>query len=522
MEHPAHRGRTPIRRKVPPPSRPSPTRVLPFARKPLHRDLLAGKGRILVASNRLPVVAKRDGGSEWSVEPASGGLVTALDPVMRERAGVWLGWPGTSEMGQEEMERALSTLPREPAAELRVVEMEGELHRRFYEGFSNQLLWPVLHGLGFLSTSEPGDWESYREVNRRFARALADLAREGDLIWIQDYHLMLVAQELRELGVENDLAFFLHTPFPRLPEWKAVPQYRELIRSLLRYDVVGFQTLRDEANFMEVAVAMGLRIDEAESGNERPGGRGCRTGSFPVSIDFQEFDEKARSEEVRQRADHLRRELGERQLLLGVDRLDYTKGLPQKLVGFDRALHRFPELRGRVVLRQLVVPSRTGIPAYADTKAEIEELVRRINAEWGSEDWTPVEYRYGRWDRTELLAHYRIADVALVTPLTDGMNLVAKEYCVANQGSGVLILSAFAGAAGTLGHSALLVHPRSPEGVAHAIQQACAMPAAERSARMQTARQSIRKADIQGWAENFLSAGNGSAPRPLFPRHGAS
>ena len=512
MEPPARGGRTPTRRKVPPSPRTSPTRVRPFAREPLQRDLLAGKGRLLVASNRLPVVAKRNGASGWSVEPASGGLATALHPVMKERRGIWLGWPGTSGMGQAEMEKALPSAPGSRGAELRVVEVEEGLHQRFYEGFSNQVLWPVLHGLGFLSVSDPGDWESYREVNRRFASALAKVAREGDLIWVQDYHLMLVAEELQALRVGNDVAFFLHTPFPRLPDWKAVPQYRELIRGLLRYDVVGFQTPRDEANFVEVAGSIGVRIGDAAPGDGRAGARRCRTGSFPISIDFREFYEGSRSKEVLQRADRLRRELGERRLLLGVDRLDYTKGLPQKLRAFDRALHLFPELRGSTVLRQLVVPSRDGIPAYADTRSEIEELVRRINAEWGSEDWTPVEYRYGRWDRKELLAHYRIADVALVTPLNDGMNLVAKEYCVANQGTGVLILSAFAGAAGALGHSALLVHPRSPEGVAHAIQQACTMPAAERSARMRGACQTVRTGNVHRWVERFLDAGSGSVP----------
>ncbi len=465
--------------------------------------------RLVVASNRLPVVLTPKPGKGWSVEPAAGGLVTAMEPAMRRGGGVWVGWSGAPAVGQPELQRALGSELGERPYGMRAVRVEEAVHRRFYEGFSNQVLWPVLHGLPPSPAVDSLEWESYREVNRRFARALARIAGPNDLLWVHDYHLMLVADELRSLGMENRIVFFLHTPFPRLLELEKAPHHEALVRGLLSYDLVGFQTPRHESNFLEVVDAIGDRGVKGHrwaSPKDRPERRRGRSGHFPISIDFEEFAEGAASSQVVERSTHLRRELNGRTLVLGVDRLDYTKGLPEKLHGFDRALHRFPELRGKVVLRQLVVPSREAVPAYVETKARVEELVSKINGEWGDGGWTPVDYRYERWEREELLAHYRIADAALVTPVNDGMNLVAKEFCAANGGSGVLILSAFAGAAGQLGHSALLVNPRDPESLAQAIRRACAMPAEERDARMTAARRSVRVSNVHRWVSSFLEA----------------
>ncbi len=464
----------------------------------------------MVASNRLPVILKREADATWSVEPAAGGLVTAMEPAMRRRGGIWVGWSGSPEVGQRELERALGSELEERPYEMRAVGVEEVVHRRFYEGFSNQVLWPVLHGFPPSSATDSHDWESYRDVNRRFARVLARVAGPTDLLWVHDYHLMLVAEELRALGMEGRIAFFLHTPFPRLPELKKAPHHQALVRGLLSYDLVGFQTPRHESNFLEAVDAIGVRAVEGNRWappEAPPARRRGRSGHFPISIDFDEFAKGAESPRVLDRSTRLLRELDGRALILGVDRLDYTKGLPEKLHGFNRALRRFPELRGNVVLRQLVVPSREAVPAYAETKARIEALVSEINRQWGGEAWTPVDYRYERWEREELLAHYRIADAALVTPVNDGMNLVAKEFCAANAGSGVLILSAFAGAAGDLGHSALLVDPGDGEGLAHAIGTACAMPRAERTSRMTTARRSVRHRDVHRWVSGFLEAG---------------
>jgi alpha,alpha-trehalose-phosphate synthase [UDP-forming] len=477
------------------------------------------EGRLVVASNRLPVVLKSgDESRRWCVEPAAGGLVTALEPVMRRRGGVWVGWSGAPDVGQKELDRAMAPHRRRRNYRLAAVDVAPGLHRRFYEGFSNRVLWPVFHGFALDGEADPRDWESYWEVNRRFARVLAGTVLPTDHIWVHDYHLMLVASELRALGVDNPVSFFLHIPFPRIALLERIPWYRDIVKGLLDHDLVGFQMPRDESNFVDAAgqVAGHLLREcgwELPPGTAaKPGRRGPATGSFPISIDAWEFQEHAAAPDVSARAAHLLEELGGRKLILGVDRLDYTKGIPEKLRGFARALETFPGLRGKVVLRQLVVPSRDRVPAYARKKAEIERLVQEINEEWGRDGWTPVDYRYRRWTREELLAHYRVADAALVTPLNDGMNLVAKEYAVVNQGNGVLILSAFAGAAAQLGHSALLVNPSDPDGVAHAVCDALSMPQGERGARMSSARRTVCNRDVHRWVADFLEAADSATP----------
>jgi alpha,alpha-trehalose-phosphate synthase [UDP-forming] len=473
-----------------------------------------GGGRLVIASNRLPVVLSQQSNGEWETSPASGGLVTALDPVMRRRSGLWVGWSGAVDVGQAELRAALNpgTLPYE----LRALELSREERDRFYRGFANQVLWPLFHGFTDRCNPDPRFWETYRTVNRRFAAALSEARRWDDLIWVHDYHLMLVAEYLRELGVDNRLAFFLHIPFPRPEQLERLPWHREIVRGLLHYDLVGFQAPRDRANFLE---AVRRFLPEALPGSAEEGEPSLatsviRSGAFPISIDFDEFAREGSRPEVEREAERIRRSLGDRTLVLGVDRLDYTKGIPEKLRGFRLALQRFPELRGSIVLKQLVVPSRERITAYAETKAAIEALVQDINDAWADEesDWTPVHYRYGMWNRTELLAHYRAADVALVTPLNDGMNLVAKEFCAVNRGDGVLILSAFAGAAADLGYGGLLVNPAAPEAVARAIHAAFQMPETERKERMTAAREAVRANHVHQWVRRFLEEGARAGP----------
>ncbi len=499
----------------------------------------AGGGRLLLASNRLPVTLHREvpleagEGGRWRVEAASGGLVTALAPVMKRRGGVWVGWPGAPDLDDEALQRALHGASRRPAHPLRAVPLQADEQQRFYEGYSNEVLWPRFHGLADGlpdgNALREGDWESYRRVNRRFASTLARLVRWDDRIWVHDYHLLLVARELRALGLRQPVDFFLHTPFPPPSELALIPQHRALMEGMLSYDLIGFQTDRDEENFHEA-------VRRFMGGNREPGSRAgsrkgpldtvarVRTGVFPISVDFEEFRGGAARVGVRERARELRAELDGRKLILGVDRLDYTKGIPEKLAAFDAALRRFPAVRGRVVLRQLVVPSREGVRAYRDTRQRIESRVREMNQKWGGNGHTPVDYRFGHWARDELLAQYRAADVALVTPLRDGMNLVAKEYCASNRGDGVLILSAFAGASMELRKSALLVNPSEPEAVAGAIHAALSMDVEERRSRMASANAHLRSRDVHHWVRSFIGAELGGAmaawpdPSRLLPR----
>ena len=460
-----------------------------------------------MASNRLPL--RLTGGAEdgWSCSPATGGLVTALEPVLRRRGGTWVGWPGCPDAGQEALAQAAPALVGGAPYGLRAVSLNREEEHCFYQGFSNQVLWPLLHGFSALCDPDPEYWRSYREVNRRFAERLAEVAGGGGTVWVHDYHLMLVARELRELGVDGPLSFFLHTPFPPGELLESVSCGHALVEGLLHYDLVGFQTEQDQAHFVDAVRRIHPEaLSEAGGGVELTfGDRRVRTGAFPISIDFKEFFGAAHNPVVMGMAWDLRRRLGDRSLLLGVDRLDYSKGIPQKLRGFRRVLRRHPELRGRMVLKQLVIPSRDGIPAYRATKVEIEGLVRAINQEFADLDSPPVEYQYGSWDRMELLAHYREADVALVTPLNDGMNLVAKEYVASNGGGGVLILSQGAGAAWELGREALIVDPGDPDAVARSIVEAHSMPLRERRRRMTSAQAVVRSRDVHRWVEGFLS-----------------
>jgi trehalose 6-phosphate synthase len=313
---------------------------------------------------------------------------------------------------------------------------------------------------------------------------------------VHDYHLMNLAAELRLLGSRARLGFFLHIPFPAPDIFLQLPWRRPLLEALLRFDLLGFQTARDRRNFLACVQAV------------TPGSRATQTGDFPISIDFNAFMRRAAAADVAAKAQELHRLLPKRKLVLGIDRLDYTKGIPLRLRAFQHLLARYPEMRGRVSLMQVVVPSREDIPQYHRLRTEIEQLVGKINGAYARPGgWVPVWYEYRNLSRVELLAYYRAADIALVTPLKDGMNLVAKEYCACSiEEDCVLILSEFAGAAPQLASGAILVNPNDIEAVAGAIREAHAMPATERAARMRRIRRAIRRQDVFWWVDSYLQA----------------
>jgi trehalose 6-phosphate synthase len=430
--------------------------------------------------------------------------------VLRERGGLWIGWPGVEEGRVPNLDEVLAQSTAGLGYELRGVELSARERDDFYLGFSNQVIWPLFHDLLTQCNFDPVFWKTYRAVNAKFARRIGQEVREGDFVWIHDYHLMTVARELRKLGVTNTMAFFLHIPFPPLDLFLTLPWRFEILDSLLAFDLIGFQTSRDRRNFLDCVRYLAPNAKHDGEGRvERLtfAGRLVRVGVFPVSIDFQEFAGAAASEAVSERVAVLRSENLGRTMILGVDRLDYSKGIPHRLQGYRLALERYPDLRERVTLVQLVVPSREDIPEYFDMKEEIERLVGEIQGQFTRSGWVPIHYRYGRWDRTELVAHYRAADIALVTPLKDGMNLVAKEYCASSlEGDGVLILSEYAGATGQMQDDAILVNPHDVEGVADAIHEAFTMPQEERRRRMQALRADIRARDIDWWVDTFLRA----------------
>jgi alpha,alpha-trehalose-phosphate synthase [UDP-forming] len=466
--------------------------------------------RLIVVSNRLPFAFRKGPTGAWQAEPGSGGLVTALMPVLRNRGGTWIGWPGAVGAARE-FAPALAKAGAEAGYTLAAVPLdEAEIHD-FYHGFANEVVWPLFHDLPSLCNFEPQYWQSYRDVNRKYANAIASHAQHGDFVWIHDYHLMHVAEELRALGTGARLGFFLHIPFPSPDIFMKLPWRKPVIDALLQHDLVGFQTMRDRRNFAACLEVLAPDVKLEGRGNvvkATRGERSLRVGSFPISIDYNAFMRAAAAPAVAEKAQELHRLLPKRKLVLGIDRLDYTKGIALRLRAFQSLLERYPELRGQVSLIQVVVPSRETIPQYRNMKTEIEQLVGRINGEFARPGgWVPVWYEYRSLTRLELLAYYRAADIALVTPLKDGMNLVAKEYCACSiEEDCVLILSEFAGAAEQLGGGALLVNPHDVHGVAEAIRAAHRMLEEERVARMRALRRSIRRQDVFDWVDGFLRA----------------
>jgi trehalose 6-phosphate synthase len=381
---------------------------------------------------------------------------------------------------------------------------------KFYSGFANEIIWPLFHDMPSRCNFDPEYWEVYQRVNRRFAQVAAESAQAKDLIWAHDYHLMLTGRYLRESGSAARTGFFLHIPFPAPDIFEKLPWRKNILRALLEFHLLGFQTDRDRFNFLSCLERI---IPEAVSSREDAHnlvtleGQRSKVATFPISIAFEEFAAHAASKEVEEASGELRRELSSQILLLGVDRMDYTKGIPERLRGFRILLRRYPELRRRVRLLQVVVPSREEIREYKELRREVELLVSQINGEFTEAGWVPIHYMHRNLTRKQLLSYYRAADIALITSLKDGMNLVAKEFCAAQvDEQGVVLISEFAGAAAELRHGALIVNPNDLAGIAEAIHRACIMPIEERRSRMRLLRDVIRTYNVQVWAESFLTA----------------
>jgi trehalose 6-phosphate synthase len=466
--------------------------------------------RFLIVSNRLPAVISRNQG-EWRITSGSGGLVTALTPIMRKAKGLWVGWPGCGD--EAPLPELMGRFEQEHGYRLYPVPLTDDEVEKYYHGFSNESLWPLFHDLlGFCRFSLE-NWQVYQEVNQRFAEVVAKQAEQDDLIWVHDYQLALVGRNLRALNLPQTLAYFLHIPFPSPDLFRRLPWRNELIRALMDYDLLGFQTLRDRRNFISTVVSL-LPETEVLARHRyhtvlRYGRRTVKVGNFPISIDFEEFNEGAKAKDVADAAWYLHENLHGRQLVLGVDRLDYTKGIPERFLAFERALEKYPELMTKISLMQVVVPSRTLVPDYQNLKETLDQLAGRINARFGNSAWHPIHYVFRSLDRTQLLARYRTSEIALITPLRDGMNLVAKEYCAASvENNGILILSEFAGAADQLGKGALLVNPYDIEATADAIYQAFTMEPAERRNRMALLRSEVKRNDVHRWLQHFTEACN--------------
>jgi len=459
------------------------------------------KERLLVVSNRLPLTAKRVSG-RWRSERSSGGLVAAMAPLMAQSHGLWLGWPGDALPGEREGRERLMAEWEEKHGYV-AVEIPAKIARSFYEGYANDTLWPLLHGFPTRVVFAPESWGAYREANQRFADAVLSQHREGDLVWAHDYQLMLVPQMIRDGAPEARIGFFLHIPFPSSEVFRILPEREPLLRGLLGADSLAFQTHGHLHNFRRALLqVLGL---ESQMDSVQVDGRTIRLSALPIGIQSDEWQELTGDDPkvARRRAQLSDRHHG-RKLMISVDRLDYTKGIPERLRTFRRFLRTSPGWRGKVTLVQVAVPSRERVPAYADLRSEVSELVGEVNGDFGTPEWQPVVYLRRSVNKPELAALYSAADVAWVGPLRDGMNLVAKEYVACqSDGAGVLLLSEFAGAAHELGE-ALRINPYDEVGTAKTLQRALEMDREERAERMAALHDRVNQSDAVLWAERFM------------------
>src|SRR5919107_3661516 len=453
--------------------------------------------RVLIVANRLPVTVKAtDSGVD--VQRSAGGLATGLLRPHEQSGGLWIGWSGAPEeltAGQQsELDEQLA------AMRLVSVPLTADQVTRYYENFSNGVLWPLFHYLLDQVPLHVRDWDAYAEVNERFADVVAEHYRPGDLIWVHDYQLLLLPGLLRRRLPDACIGFFLHIPFPSEELFRTLPERDRLLRGLLGADLVGFHTPAYLRHFSASLTQLGLtvEIDKVQLSD-----REVRLGVFPMGIDAAAFMKLAEDPAVQQEAKALRSDESVR-LLVGVDRLDYTKGIPQRLLSYEKMLQTHPELRERVRLVQVAVPSRTGVEAYQEYRAVVEGLVGRINGDFGTPRWVPVHYIFRSLSEQELVALYRAADVMLVTPLRDGMNLVAKEFVASRtDGDGVLVLSEFAGASWEL-PEAIQVNPYDVDATAENYYRALIMGAEERRSRLHPLRTRVQAHDVHRWAATFL------------------
>jgi trehalose 6-phosphate synthase len=449
-------------------------------------------GRIVLVSNRVLDLRKA---------AQAGGVAVALAGIVRTRPSLWFGWSGEIKPGDEAdvvaRDGRVATVPLTPTE-----------HERYYLGYANSVLWPVFHNRLDLAQFEAGFFDQYIAVNRRFAKQLQRMLQPDDIVWVHDYHLIPLANELRKLGALNRIGFYLHIPFPPWQTFMAIPEHEELARGLAAYDLIGLQTKSDVSNVLDYMVngAFGNILSD---GRISAFDRRVSIASFPIGIDPADFANPKRDSRLVQGRGVMR--------IIGVDRLDYTKGLPHKFKAFGRLLEKHPQYRGEVVLTQIAPPTRESVEAYLGIRQQLESLAGSVNGHFGELDWVPIHYIHRSTPRRRLPSIYRSSRIGMVTPLRDGMNLVAKEYVAAQdpEDPGVLILSRFAGAAEQL-TDALIVNPYDIESTAEVIRSALEMGIDERRARHSALLAVVMKQDIAAWSQSFLAA-LGRAPSPDDP-----
>ncbi len=450
--------------------------------------------RLIVVSNRVTF----DDGKG----PSQGGLAVALSAALRRYSGLWFGWSG------ETVERFTGVLSVSDVGGVTIatVDLEETDVQEYYNGYANRTIWPLFHYRIDLTAYDRSFGQGYERVNRRFAETLAPLLQPDDLIWVHDYHLFPLARDLRRLGVKNPIGFFLHIPWPPRQLMATLPFHARLVESLFQYDLIGFQTEDWLQAFRDYVL---VEAGGAQLPGERLSafGRTVRTGAFPIGIDIEAFDEILQSPEAERAFDQMAANVVFKKLVVGIDRLDYSKGLEERLLGFEQFLKDHPEYRGDAILLQIAPPTREEVVTYQEIRSKLEAQCGRINGEFADPEWAPIRYVHKAYSRAELAGICRAAKIGLVTPLRDGMNLVAKEYVAAQNPAdpGVLILSSFAGAAAQL-TDALVINPFSREEMADALHRALSMDLPERLRRWEALIHTVRTHDIAAWRDDFVEA----------------
>ncbi|RXE56682.1 trehalose-6-phosphate synthase [Methanoculleus taiwanensis] len=457
--------------------------------------------RLLIVSNRLPIKITKQKG-DLSFERTAGGLATGVGSFYKSYNSLWIGWPAVNvrKNNLEEKNRICAALREE---QCHPVYLSPYDVKNYYDGFCNNTIWPLFHYFNHLTEYDNHQWKVYKKVNEAFCETIVEVANPDDTIWVHDYHLMLLPQMLREHLPNAEIGFFLHIPFPSYEIFRLLPWRKEILEGLLGADLVGFHTYDYIRHFLSsVRRILGY---EHSLGEVVTGNRVVRADMFPMGIDYQQFAGAVSEPAVQEEIARARGQYGDRKIILSFDRLDYTKGIPLRLEAFDAFLEKKPEYRGKVSFILVAVPSRTAIEHYQALKQQIDELVGRINGKYATTNWVPVHYFYNYLPFEALVANYKLADVALVTPIRDGMNLMAKEFVATKtDGRGVLILSEMAGAAPELGE-AVIVNPNDREAVVEAIETALTMSEEEQTERNRIMQKRLRRYDVTNWAGDFIN-----------------
>ncbi len=455
--------------------------------------------KVIIVSNRLPVKIAREN-NELKYNPSSGGLATGLGSIYKSGDNIWIGWPGLELKNNKEKEQVTKDLKKENMAPVFLTRHDVEI---FYEGFSNATLWPLFHYFHQFALYEQKMFEGYKEVNEKFCDKVVEEAEPGDTIWIHDYQLLLLPQMVRNKLPDSSIGFFNHIPFPSFEIFRLLPWRREILLGMLGADLIGFHTYDDMRHFLS-SVGRIAAIPNSR-GTISFDSRLIEVDSFPMGIDYDKYHDTASSPETLKREVDYRTSLGKYKLIISIDRLDYSKGIPQRLYALDSFFEKFPEFIGIVSLVMVVVPSRDKVGEYKKLKEEIDLLVGRINGKYGTLHWTPVHYFYRSFGLQSLSAFYRMADVALVTPMRDGMNLVCKEYIASKlDKQGVLVLSEMAGASKELS-DAILINPNDIDKIVDSMHDALTMPADEQKARIENMQESLRRYNIHHWVKIFFN-----------------